>query len=52
MSKWGINWNTLRMLWNMSDHIGTWILEVCESPESVADQCIGLERDAVVQNRV
>ena len=28
---------TLRMLSNMSDYIGTGILEVCECPESVAD---------------
>ena len=38
VSKWGLNWNTLRMLWNMSDYIGTGILEVCECPESVADR--------------
>ena len=37
MSNWGFNWNTLRMLLNMSDYIGIGILEVCECRESVAD---------------
>ena len=27
-------------------------MDVCESPECVADRCIGLESDAGVQNRV
>ena len=51
MSKWGFNWNTLCMLWKMSDYIGTGILEVCECPESVADWWIGFGRVIWGKNR-
>ena len=47
----GISWNNLRMLWNMSDYIGTRILEVCECPKSVADQLNGFGRVLGGKNR-
>ena len=47
----GISFNNLRMLWNMSDYIGTRIMEICECPESVADRSNGFGRVLGGKNR-